>query len=614
MVRFGVWDPHGNPGHRPKNRYFATVRDRNCFQSSHRQRRTGEKIIIIIIRCHCGSSRCWAAGAKVESHRGSELCQSGYVCCFFFECFRVFGYSMTWQQGSGGWQWQQSGSSFSNGGAPQVQQYTAKEVEAWGSGTWSEWTCTNCRTVGWSVQKKCRNCGVKKSCASSLLDGHHRNQTARHRSLGNYNKWRHNYNLYVEKIKHKQEAWTCLLSNLLGRERSYGKSSRWRAFSSLDMEAPELEAATKLLEQQLTELKTQQKGTTTVEQKIGKREGSSAESSKESRGSESRVHSGPDCQRAGGPGSSENTIGTQEAHKAATDATGARPLDRCSDIIDNTSTALHKAGAPAEHLEQARQAAFTLITGLQGLCTAAGVVTVADEPEDLMMDFDGSDEEFRQMLSRASQDEEIARSVRRRLTDKRSQSRERTLNSHKTWRPSAHSTHNAVRVTHTERLVLSTVNVKSLKPKDLSRSHKYGVDSTIDQIDRYMSLHGCHVVGVRESCIKGNVTREQQNFVAYTSGTNGKGQFGVVMARTLTCCDPWLSSSMRMDEWEHPRAGSLGAVPATWKTRMGASYEGYSKRGTCTQCRHSPPHLPANLVEWAGATPRQTHRLCGCQW
>ena len=164
----------------------------------------------------------------------------------------------------------------------------------------------------------------------------------------------------------------------------------------------------------------------------------------------------------------------QEAHKAATEATGARPLDRCSDIIDNTISALHKAGAPAEHLEQARQAAYTLIIGLHGLCTAAGAVTVADEQEDPMMDFDGSDEEFRQMLSKASQDEEIARSVIRRLTCELA-NRERNLNSHKPWR-FPRSTHNAVRVTHTERLFLATANVKSLNPKEQSRSHKYGVD------------------------------------------------------------------------------------------------------------------------------------------
>ena len=87
----------------------------------------------------------------------------------------------------------------------------------------------------------------------------------------------------------------------------------------------------------------------------------------------------------------------------------------------------------------------------------------------------------------------------------------------------------AVRVAHTERLILATVNVKSLKPKELSRSHKYGVDtnSTIDHVDRDMSLHGCHVVGVQESCIKGYVAREQQKFVAFTSGANGRGQLGV---------------------------------------------------------------------------------------
>ena len=95
-----------------------------------------------------------------------------------------------------------------------------------------------------------------------------------------------------------------------------------------------------------------------------------------------------------------------------------------------------------------------------------------------MIDFDGSHEEFRQMLSKASQDEELARSVRRRLNYKRSQTGK----------------------------VISTAtgNFKFLKPKELSRSHKYGVDtnSTIGQIDRDMSLHGCHVVGVQEPCIK----------------------------------------------------------------------------------------------------------------
>ena len=48
---------------------------------------------------------------------------------------------------------------------------------------------------------------------------------------------------------------------------------------------------------------------------------------------------------------------------------------------------------------------------------------------------------------------------------------------------------------------------------------KYGVhtNNTIDQIDRELNLHGCHVVGVQESCVQGNVTREQQEFVALTN-------------------------------------------------------------------------------------------------
>ena len=192
----------------------------------------------------------------------------------------------------------------------------------------------------------------------------------------------------------------------------------------------------------------------------------------------------------------------QEAHKAATEATGSRPLDLCSDIIDNTITALHKAGAPAEHLEQARQAAFTLINGLQvHSCGSGDGCRRARRPDDGL-----------RWLRRGIPVEAVVTIARRRnrqvgkktIDLQTLANSERNLNGHKHWRSPARTTHNAVRVTHTERLVLAAVNVKSLKPKDLSRSHKYGVDrnSTIDQIDRDMSLHGCHVVGVQESCIK----------------------------------------------------------------------------------------------------------------
>ena len=56
------------------------------------------------------------------------------------------------------------------------------------------------------------------------------------------------------------------------------------------------------------------------------------------------------------------------------------------------------------------------------------------------------------------------------------------------------------------------------------------------------------------------------------SGEQGRTSFWSSLRklhRQYLVQDPWLSSSMRMDEWEHQRAGSLGAVLATWKTRMG---------------------------------------------
>ena len=187
----------------------------------------------------------------------------------------------------------------------------------------------------------------------------------------------------------------------------------------------------------------------------------------------------------------------QEAHKAATEAAGARPLDRCSDIIDNTISALHKAGAPTEHLEQARRAAYTLshqwsARVMRG-CGSGDSCRRARRPDDGL-----------RWLRRgipADAIKSIARRRNRQVGKKTIDlqtltNRERNTNSHKHWRSPARTTHNAVRVAHTERLILATVNVKSLKPKELSLSHKYGVDtnSTIDQIDRDMSLHGCHVV------------------------------------------------------------------------------------------------------------------------
>ena len=86
--------------------------------------------------------------------------------------------------------------------------------------------------------------------------------------------------------------------------------------------------------------------------------------------------------------------------------------------------------------------------------------------------------------------------------------------------------------------------------------------------------------------------------IQVSKGGNLSGVRCEKLHRPFLVQDPWLSSSMRMDEWEFPRADSLEAIPATWKTRMGASYEGYSKRGTCTRCQHSP--LPTSQLGGVG--------------
>ena len=153
-----------------------------------------------------------------------------------------------------------------------------------------------------------------------------------------------------------------------------------KALSNLDVDAPALEAARKMLEQQLTELKTRQKAQQPLSKRLESARGALQRAQR--RAEEARVAftlaqtvKEQADQEAARIQVKLCTL-EQEAHKAATEAAGARPLDRGSDIIDNTIPALHKAGAPTEHLEQARQAAYTLINGLQGLCAAAGAVTV----------------------------------------------------------------------------------------------------------------------------------------------------------------------------------------------------------------------------------------------
>ena len=127
---------------------------------------------------------------------------------------------------------------------------------------------------------------------------------------------------------------------------------------------PAIEASRKLLEQRLTELKTQSKRLESARATL-QRARRRADEAKEQ------------ADREAAKILSELCALEQEAHKTATEATGTRPLDRCSDIKDSTTSALHQARAPTEQLD---------INGLHCLCSAAGTVT--DEAEDQLMDFD----------------------------------------------------------------------------------------------------------------------------------------------------------------------------------------------------------------------------------
>ena len=137
--------------------------------------------------------------------------------------------------------------------------YSAKELEAWRAGTWSEW----------SGLKKCRYCGVKKSYAATL-------STTKVQSWSGWTQPKPNSSSQVSQQLQQVAA---QLQSVCGNDpaeasqsldvpivESFGSGEVIRqikqvekVLSSLDMDAPALEAARKLLEQQLTELKTQQR-------------------------------------------------------------------------------------------------------------------------------------------------------------------------------------------------------------------------------------------------------------------------------------------------------------------------------------------------------------------
>ena len=381
---------------------------------------------------------------------------------------------MTWQQSIGGWQWQQSGVSSSSGNSTQPK--------SWKPGD---------QAPGASERARSRHCGVKKSYAAAL-------STTKVQSWSGWTQPKPNSSSQVSQQLQQVAA---QLQSVCGNDPA-------QASQSLDVPIVESSGSGEVIRQiKQVEKSSQQSGrgrsgagiceenvrttthrvedtaesTTTFEQKIGKREACSAESSKESGGSESCVHSGPDCQRAGGLRSSENSSRTLHTRTRSSRSsyrshrrTPTRPLlvhHRQYHFCTTQSWSACRApgagttSSPHTHQWSAR---------VMHSCGSGDGCRRARRPDDGL-----------RWLGRgipADAIESIARRRNRQVGKKTIglqtlANRERNLNSHKPWRSPARSTHNAVRVTHTERLVLATVNVKSLKAKELSPSHKYGVDT-----------------------------------------------------------------------------------------------------------------------------------------
>ncbi|CAK0815072.1 unnamed protein product, partial [Prorocentrum cordatum] len=84
---------------------------------------------------------------------------------------------------------------------------------------------------------------------------------------------------------------------------------------------------------------------------------------------------------------------------------------------------------------------------------------------------------------------------------------------------------------------VASANVKTLDPAGVRRAKKLGLNtsSKMEYLDGALAAAGYNIIGVQESCVGGDVTREQTQYVVYTSGATPEGHFGVEswMARSL---------------------------------------------------------------------------------
>ena len=216
--------------------------------------------------------------------------------------------------------------------------------------------------VGWSGQEKKMQAlrseeklrGRPFQAQSTLWERVDTSQARRHITglPSSYNKSRRSCNLFVDTIKYaristSRQALCWLLWSRGAHEADQTRGER--ALSNLDTDVSASEASRKLLEQQLTELKTQQR----AEQPLSKGLESARGALQRAQGREEEARGAFTLAQ------SVKEQADQEAAKIQSEPCTLKPtmqpqkpqahaLDRCSDIMDSTISAWHQAGVPTE--------------------------------------------------------------------------------------------------------------------------------------------------------------------------------------------------------------------------------------------------------------------------
>ena len=94
---------------------------------------------------------------------------------------------------------------------------------------------------------------------------------------------------------------------------------------------------------------------------------------------------------------------------------------------------------------------------------------------------------------------------------------------------------------------VASANVKTLDPAGVRRAKKLGLNtsSKMEYLDGAFAAAGYNIIGVQESCVGGDVTREQTQYVVYASGATPEGQFEV---------ESWLARSLVLGARVQPQA------------------------------------------------------------